>query len=82
MRCLIIFSLCSLAGLVRFEFDSSKVQEMRARTSVLFALARELKLLSDIFKIAVVVVNQVSSRGKVVDWVNIILYRRNTFLCV
>ena len=55
---------------------------MRARTSVLFALARELKLLSDIFKIAVVVVNQVSSSGKVVDWVNNILYRRNTFLCV
>ena len=52
---------------MRFEFDSSKVQEMRARTSVLFALARELKLLSDIFKIAVVVVNQVSSKSRGVE---------------
>jgi hypothetical protein len=50
----------SLAGLVRFEFDSRRAEDMRARTALLFALARELKLLSDIFKIAIVVVNQVN----------------------
>jgi hypothetical protein len=50
---------CSLAGLVRFEYDSRSAQDMRARTALLFALARELKLLSDIFKIGIVVVNQV-----------------------
>jgi hypothetical protein len=44
---------------VRFEFDSRRAEDMRARTALLFELARELKLLSDIFKIGIVVVNQV-----------------------
>lgn len=50
----------SLAGLVRFEFDSSSTSDMRVRTVLLFQLAKELKLLSDIFKLSIVVVNQVS----------------------
>lgn len=49
----------SLAGLVRFEYDNRSADDMRARTILLFSLARELKLLSDIFKIGVIVVNQV-----------------------
>lgn len=49
----------SLAGLVRFEYDNRSAQEMKARTILLFSLARELKLLADIFKLAIVVVNQV-----------------------
>eukprot|EP01032_Pedospumella_encystans_P009253 gene9253-10910_t len=51
----------SLAGLVRFEFDSSSTSDMRIRTVLLFQLAKELKLLSDIFKLSIVVVNQVKA---------------------
>ncbi|KAJ1392773.1 P-loop containing nucleoside triphosphate hydrolase protein [Ochromonadaceae sp. CCMP2298] len=53
----------SLAGLVRFEYDSAKAQEMQARTKLLFSLGRELKLLADIFRICIVVVNQVRGSG-------------------
>jgi hypothetical protein len=49
-----------LAGLVRFEFDHRSAQEMKERTILLFRLAKELKLLSDIYKMAIIVVNQVS----------------------
>eukprot|EP01032_Pedospumella_encystans_P009388 gene9388-11051_t len=51
----------SLAGLVRFEFDSSSTSDMRVRTVLLFQLAKELKLLSDIFKLSILVVNQVKA---------------------
>jgi len=64
--------LCnSLAGLVRFEFDSSSTSDMRVRTVLLFQLAKELKLLSDIFKLSILVVNQVSYQA-----VTIYLYQR------
>jgi len=61
----------SLAGLVRFEFDSSSTSDMRVRTVLLFQLAKELKLLSDIFKLSILVVNQVSYQA-----VTIYLYLR------
>lgn len=51
----------SLAGLLRLEFDTSRAEEMRTRTALLFRLARQLKLLSDIFGIGIVVLNQVRS---------------------
>ena len=56
----------SLAGLVRFEFDSSSTSDMRVRTVLLFQLAKELKLLSDIFKLSILVVNQVSYQAIII----------------
>jgi RecA/RadA recombinase len=49
----------SLAGLVRFEYDNKSSIEMRERTALLFNLSRQLKWLSDIFHVAVVIINQV-----------------------
>lgn len=45
---------------MRFEFDTNNTADMKTRTVLLFNLAKELKLLSDIFKLSVLVVNQVS----------------------
>ncbi len=55
--------MLSLAGLLRSEFDSRSVKEMTLRTAVLFRLAAKLKWLSDIFRLCVVVVNQVTAFG-------------------
>lgn len=49
----------SIAGMVRTEYDSSSSQDMALRTSLLFRVAKELKWLSDVHKICVVVINQV-----------------------
>lgn len=49
----------SLAGLVRFEYDSKSVKAMQQRTSLLFKLATRLKWLADIHRLCIVVVNQV-----------------------
>jgi DNA-repair protein XRCC3 len=51
----------SLAGLVRSEFDTSKIDQMRLRTQMLFLLAQKLKWLANTFNLAVVVVNQATS---------------------
>lgn len=50
----------SLAGLVRFEYNLLDEKDIRERTQYLFALASQLKWLSETYKIAIVVVNQVS----------------------
>jgi len=52
---------CSLAGLVRLEYQATSSADMRLRTQTLFTIASRLKWLSNIFNICVVVVNQVSS---------------------
>ena len=51
--------ILSLAGIVRNEYDTNRGDEMRARTTTLFKVAKQLKWLSDTFKLAVIVVNQV-----------------------
>ena len=51
----------SLAGLIRFEYDSKSSEDMRDRTVFIFQLAKQLKWLSDIFKIGVLVINQVTA---------------------
>jgi Rad51 len=53
------FQYLSIAGMVRTEYDSSSSQDMALRTSLLFRVAKELKWLSDVHKICVVVINQV-----------------------
>jgi hypothetical protein len=55
--------LRSLAGLVRMEFDNRQLQDMTARTTWLFGFAQELKMMSELFRVAVVVVNQVQGSG-------------------
>jgi len=53
----------SLAGLIRMEFDNRQLRDMTARTKWLFGFAQELKLMSELFRVAVVVVNQVQGSG-------------------
>lgn len=53
----------SLAGLIRMEFDNRQLQDMTARTTWLFGFAQELKMMSELFRVAVVVVNQVQGSG-------------------
>lgn len=45
--------------MVRSDYDSNSINDMAARTTLLFRLAKELKWLSDIHKTCVVVINQV-----------------------
>lgn len=45
--------------MVRTEYDSSSSADMALRTSLLFRVAKELKWISDIFKVCIVVINQV-----------------------
>ncbi len=49
----------SLAGLLRFEYDTTSSDEMKQRTVLLFQIAKKLKWIADTFSVAVVVVNQV-----------------------
>eukprot|EP01038_Epipyxis_sp_PR26KG_P005031 gene5031-7020_t len=51
----------SIAGLLRFEFDNSKKDDMIRRTCLMFKISQQLKWIADIFGVAVVVVNQVSA---------------------
>ena len=51
--------LFSIAGMVRTEYDSSSSTDMALRTCLLFRVAKELKWISDIFKVCIVVINQV-----------------------
>jgi hypothetical protein len=51
--------LYSMAGLVRFEYDVTQEAQMKDRTVFLFNFARQLKWISDIHHIAILVVNQV-----------------------
>jgi RecA/RadA recombinase len=51
--------LFSIAGMVRTEYDSSSSADMALRTALLFRVAKELKWISDIFKVCIVVINQV-----------------------
>lgn len=60
MYALDIFLDCSVAGLIRNEFDAKHKNDMSQRTVLLFALARQLKALADRYKLCVVVVNQVN----------------------
>ena len=48
-----------LAGVMSTEFNALKHNDMLLRTALLFKFATQLKWLSDTFKLAVVVVNQV-----------------------
>ena len=62
----------SIAGMVRTEYDSSSSKDMTLRTALLFRVAKELKWLSDIHKLCIVVINQVafnSSNSKVALYV-------------
>ena len=52
----------SLAGLVRNEYEQDIV-DMMDRTTFLFRLASTLKWLADIYKVCVLVINQVTSTG-------------------
>jgi len=45
------------------EFDNRQLRDMTARTKWLFGFAQELKLMSELFRVAVVVVNQVQGSG-------------------
>ena len=47
--------------MVRTEYDTSSSKDMALRTSLLFRLAKELKWLSDIFHVCIVVINQVNT---------------------
>lgn len=49
----------SLAGLIRFEYNVQDDKEIRERTQYLFSIASQLKWISETYKIAIVVVNQV-----------------------
>ena len=48
-----------MAGVVRTEYDHKNVNDIMQRTAILFKIASQLKWLSDTFKIAIIVVNQV-----------------------
>lgn len=54
----------SLAGVVRTEFDHTKFQDIMQRTEILFKIATQLKWLADTYKIAIIVVNQVTGGGQ------------------
>jgi Rad51 len=45
--------------MVRTEYDASSSGDMALRTALLFRVAKELKWISDIFKVCIVVINQV-----------------------
>lgn len=49
----------SIAGMVRTDYDTNSMKDMSLRTTLLFKVAKELKWLSDIHKVCVVVINQV-----------------------
>jgi RecA/RadA recombinase len=49
----------SLAGLLRFDYDTTSSEDMKQRTMMMFHISRKLKWIADTFQIAVVVVNQV-----------------------
>jgi hypothetical protein len=51
--------MCSVAGLVRSDYDTRSASEMNERTQALLKLSRALRWLSDTFAITVVVINQV-----------------------
>lgn len=53
----------SLAGAIRCEYDPRSSKEMKDRTSKLFSFASTLKRLSDAYRVAIVVVNQVTDGG-------------------
>jgi len=53
----------SLAGAIRNEYDVKSSKEMKERTSKLFDFSSRLKRLADSYRIAIVVVNQVTSGG-------------------
>lgn len=55
------FLTFSLAGLIRFEYDTMSTDDMRDRTTFMFQLAKQLKWLSDVFRMGVLVINQVTS---------------------
>ena len=63
----IILYICyycySIAGMVRNEYDGKSAKDMCQRTALLFRLSKELKWLSDIHKVCVVVINQVTASG-------------------
>lgn len=52
----------SIAGLVRTEFDTRDIHEIKERTKILFSISSTLKWLSDTFSICTVVVNQVTDK--------------------
>lgn len=56
----------SLAGLIRFEYNVQDDKEVRERTQYLFSIASQLKWISETYKIAIVVVNQVILLFKIV----------------
>jgi DNA-repair protein XRCC3 len=53
----------SLAGAIRCEYDIKSSKEMKDRTSKLFCFSSNLKRLADSYKVAIVVVNQVTGGG-------------------
>ena len=53
----------SLAGAIRNEYDVKSSKEMKERTSKLFEFSSRLKRLADSYRIAIVVVNQVTGGG-------------------
>jgi hypothetical protein len=56
-----ILIIDSLAGLIRHEYDMRQESEVLDRAQFLFSIAAQLKWISDTFRTAVVVVNQVTA---------------------
>lgn len=55
--------------MIRHEYDAMDADDMRDRTNFVFSFAKQLKWLSDTFKIGILVVNQVSKFAyRVVSW--------------
>jgi RecA/RadA recombinase len=54
-----IIIIDSLAGLLRYEYNTQSKDDMNERTQYLFNVAQQLKFLSETFNLAVVIVNQV-----------------------
>ena len=53
----------SIAGMVRNDYETKSVSDMSLRTVLLFKVAKELKWLADIYKVCVLVINQVTAKG-------------------
>jgi hypothetical protein len=63
--------------MIRHEYDAMDADDMRDRTNFVFSFAKQLKWLSDTFKIGILVVNQVSLFGQHVYFMRLI----NCFFC-
>lgn len=54
-----LFRNISLAGMIRHEYDAMNAADMRDRTNFVFRFSKQLKWLSDVFQLGILVINQV-----------------------